>query len=86
MYLIVVQKSFNLIGILPDKVLRWIGGQPESIGQETMQWGDEAKAKVEKAGEATHQAVGQASKAGAGYVLNKLPTESPNVQATPGKE
>lgn len=56
MYLIIVQKAFTLIAHLPDKVLRWIGGSPESFGQETMQWGEEAKGKVEKAGEATYGA------------------------------
>lgn len=56
LYIIVVQKSFTLITLLPDKVLRWIGGQPESIGAETAQWGEEAKQKVEKAGGDTSKA------------------------------
>lgn len=34
MYIAVVQKSFQLIYMLPDKVLRWIGGQQESFGSE----------------------------------------------------
>jgi defect-in-organelle-trafficking protein DotA len=41
MYLTVVQKAFTLISYLPDKVLRWIGGNPESLGSESAQWGDE---------------------------------------------
>ena len=59
LYVIVVQKSFTLITLLPDKVLRWIGGQPESIGAETAQWGEEAKQKVEKAGGETAKVGGQ---------------------------
>lgn len=59
LYTIVVQKSFTLITLLPDKILRWIGGQPESIGAETAQWGEEAKGKVEKAGGDTAKASGQ---------------------------
>ncbi|HHL3493647.1 TPA: type IVB secretion system protein DotA [Legionella pneumophila] len=56
MYLIIVQKAFTLIAHLPDKVLRWIGGSPESFGQETMQWGEEAKGKVQEAGKETYGA------------------------------
>ncbi|HAT1773659.1 TPA: DotA/TraY family protein, partial [Legionella pneumophila] len=56
MYLIIVQKAFTLIAHLPDKVLRWIGGSPESFGQETMQWGEEAKGKVQDAGKETYGA------------------------------
>lgn len=48
LYTTVVQKSFNLIYILPDKVLRWVGGQPESYGSETQQWLDETRQKVEQ--------------------------------------
>lgn len=58
MYLTVVQKSFTLISVLPDKVLRWIGGQPESYGQDTAQWGGDVQKQVEGAGEKT--AAGQA--------------------------
>ena len=61
LYLIVVQKSFTLITLLPDKILRWIGGQPESIGAETAQWGEEAKSQVKEAGGSTQDAGGQAA-------------------------
>lgn len=67
LYLIVVQKSFGLISFLPDKVLRWIGGSPESIGQEAAQWGEEAKSGTKEAGTATYGAAEQIGKsAGAG--------------------
>ncbi|CEG55847.1 type IVB secretion system protein DotA [Legionella fallonii] len=59
MYLVVVQKAFTLISLLPDKVLRWIGGTPESIGQETAQWGEEVKSKVGEGSKATQDAQGQ---------------------------
>lgn len=62
LYMIVVQKSFELIWILPDKVLRWIGQSPEDAGQRSAQWGEEAKGKIEKGGEATIQAGGQMQK------------------------
>ncbi|MBY0378009.1 MAG: DotA/TraY family protein, partial [Gammaproteobacteria bacterium] len=64
LYLIVVQKAFTLIAILPDKVLRWIGGQPESYGQDAGQWGEEAKGQIKEAGSATHKASGQVAQAG----------------------
>lgn len=52
-YLTVVQKSFSLIHALPDKILRWIGSQGESYGQDTAQWAEETKGQVKDAGEAT---------------------------------
>ncbi|WP_051546152.1 type IVB secretion system protein DotA [Legionella lansingensis] len=56
MYLIVVQKAFTLITVLPDKVLRWIGGQAETVGSEAAQWGEEAKGQVKEGGGATTKA------------------------------
>ena len=68
MYLTVVQKAFTLIFYLPDKVLRWIGGNPESIGSESAQWGDEhVKGKVGDAAKETHNAQGQMSKQNAAH-------------------
>lgn len=49
-YITLVQKSFGLIFQLPDKVLRWIGAQQESFGQEVQHWGDETKQKIEQSG------------------------------------
>jgi defect-in-organelle-trafficking protein DotA len=63
MYLTLVQKSFSLIYHLPDKVLRWIGGSPESAGAEAAQWGDEhVKGKSGEAGKETQTAQSQISK------------------------
>ncbi|RMX05144.1 type IVB secretion system protein DotA [Legionella jordanis] len=59
MYLIVVQKSFTLITVLPDKVLRWIGGQAESTGQEVAQWGEDVKGQVKGGGDSTSKAAQQ---------------------------
>lgn len=50
MYLTITQKAFTLIGVLPDKVLRWIGGQPEGAGEASMQWTEESKGQVKDAG------------------------------------
>lgn len=74
LYLTVVQKSFTLIHTLPDKVLRWIGSQGESYGQETAQWSEDAKGQVKDAGQETGkssmktggQAMGMAESAIAG--------------------
>ncbi len=66
MYLTIVQKAFTLIAVLPDKVLRWIGGQPEQVGQETSQWGDETKGKIGEAGTKTGDAGGAMQKQMAG--------------------
>ncbi|BCA96786.1 hypothetical protein TUM19329_31470 [Legionella antarctica] len=67
MYLVIVQKSFTLISLLPDKVLRWIGGNPESTGQEAAQWGEEVKTKSGEAGKATQDAQGQMGNKLGGY-------------------
>ena len=50
LYITVVQKSFTLISTLPDKVLRWIGGQPESAGGESAGWAEDTKKQVMDAG------------------------------------
>ncbi|HHF7366952.1 TPA: type IVB secretion system protein DotA [Legionella bozemanae] len=67
LYLVIIQKAFTLISYLPDKVLRWIGGTPESIGQETSQWGEEVKGKTQEAGKETQTAQGQIDKTLGGY-------------------
>lgn len=60
MYITVVQKAFTLIAYLPDKVLRWIGGSPESLGTESAQWGDEmVKGKLGDAAKETGSAQGK---------------------------
>ncbi|WED42440.1 type IVB secretion system protein DotA [Legionella cardiaca] len=67
LYLTVVQKAFTLIVVLPDKVLRWIGGQPESAGQEAAQWGEEAKGQVSKGEAGTTKAQQQIDSQLTGY-------------------
>ena len=66
-YITLVQRSFTLITYLPDKVLRWIGGAPESIGQEAQQWGEETKGKVSEAGKETGNAKAAMEKQMSGY-------------------
>ncbi|KTC92515.1 type IVB secretion system protein DotA [Fluoribacter dumoffii] len=67
LYLVIIQKAFTLISYLPDKVLRWIGGTPESLGQETAQWGEEVKGKVGEGAKETTTAQGQIDKTLGGY-------------------
>ncbi len=62
LYLTIVQQSFTLIAVLPDKILRWIGGQQESVGQDAHKWGDEAKGKIGEAGTKTGDAGSAATK------------------------
>lgn len=59
MYVIIVQRSFSLIAVLPDQILRWIGGQAERTGQEAQQWAEESKGKIEEGGRATDTAKGE---------------------------
>ena len=60
MYMTVVQKSFTLIAILPDKVLRWIGGQAETAGSDASQWAEDTKKQVGDAGGETQKGMSQA--------------------------
>ena len=71
MYLTIIQKAFTLIAVLPDKVLRWIGGQPEGVGQETMQWSEETKSKVTEGGKSTGDAGGAMAKQAKGALSEK---------------
>jgi defect in organelle trafficking protein DotA len=95
-YLTLVEKSFSLIAVLPDKVLRWIGGQQEGIGGEAMQWTSEAKGKVDKAGGEMDKASGAIQKgmttavmdvgkvAGKGADKAKGAMSGPSAESKPG--
>lgn len=62
LYLIIVQRAFSMITYLPDKVLRWIGGAPEGIGEQAAQWGDELKQSNKETANVTKDAQGQTAK------------------------
>ena len=72
MYLAVTEKAFNLIYMLPDQILRWIGGHPEHIGGEAAKWGEETKNKVTSAGEKTEGAQSQISKQSGAWMDEKM--------------
>ncbi len=72
MYLTVVQKAFTLITYLPDKVLRWIGGQPEGIGEQTAQWSEDSKKQVGDSGKETGRASAQRDEQLGGYASSGL--------------
>ena len=81
LYLTVVQKSFTLISALPDKVLRWIGGQQENAGAESAQWGQEVQSKVSESGKETGGAQAQIGKRLGGESMNKA-SESKATEGT----
>ncbi len=56
-YLTIIQKTFTLIYLLPDKVLRWIGGHPDSLASETQSWFHEGSQKLEQFGKVTDQGI-----------------------------
>jgi defect in organelle trafficking protein DotA len=58
LYITLVQKSFTLIFSLPDKVLRWIGAQQESFGQEMQHWADESKQKLDQMAQSAEKSFG----------------------------
>ncbi len=85
-YLIIVQRAFSLIAYLPDKVLRWIGGAPEALGEQAAQWSEELKQKAEKAGEGSSGAIGQTGKQLGGVAGKAMGAINPGVAgATAGE-
>jgi defect-in-organelle-trafficking protein DotA len=71
LYITLVQKSFTLIFSLPDKILRWIGAQQESLGQEIQHWAEESKQKTEQLAQQTEKGWGQSDKSGAAKDLSE---------------
>lgn len=59
--LAITNKCFALVYILPDKIMRWIGGQAESVGQEQSQSMQEIKQGSERTFEQTKSAPEAAS-------------------------
>ena len=73
MYLTVVMKAFTLITYLPDKVLRWIGGQPEGLGEQAAQWAEgDLRKEMEGAGKETGKGAAQRDQQLAGYASKGL--------------
>lgn len=72
MYLVLVQKSFTLISYLPDKVLRWIGGNPESLGQESASWAGDVQKQQDEGAKETRTGQGQIGKQLGGYGMKGL--------------
>lgn len=55
MYATLAQKAFSLIYILPDRVMRWMGGHPEQ--SDVQQWTQETERKLGEFGKATSDAM-----------------------------
>lgn len=90
MYLTLVEKAFGLIYILPDKVLRWIGGPSETSGQEAAQWAQDVKSKMGEAGGKTTEGGAQVTKKLGGYaekgIAKAKSAIGSSVEATPGED
>lgn len=71
LYILVVQKSFNLVSILPDKVLRWVGGTAETTGQEAAQWAEESKGQIKEAGSQVERGMGSMAEGATKYMEGK---------------
>jgi len=65
MYSTLVQKSFNLISILPDKVLRWVGGSQESYGTDTAEWLSEGKQLIQEQSKGASESMGKSAEGAA---------------------
>ncbi len=59
----IANKAFALIHVLPDRVLRWIGGQVEHWGQEAGQAVQQTQQEVKGAADATGKTMGEIGKA-----------------------
>lgn len=93
MYLTVVQKAFSLIAVLPDKVLRWIGGQQENIGQDAAGWGEDTKRQVSDATKEAQSGQKQSSDFATGWAKDKAAKkaeslknlQTPEITSKPGQ-
>jgi defect-in-organelle-trafficking protein DotA len=84
-YLVLVQNSFKLIVTLPDKVTRWVsGGQGESYGGESAEWGKEVSGKVDKGGEKSDAAGGGVSKKAGSGVASGINSAADSVGSSVG--
>ncbi|NDH08800.1 MAG: hypothetical protein EBY16_04165 [Gammaproteobacteria bacterium] len=72
LYQTVVEKSFELIHILPDQILRWIGGHGEQYGRESKEWGQGAKDKIQKMEEEGTKAISQGPEKAGEKISNSL--------------
>lgn len=68
--IVALNKCFAMIHMVPDRVLRWVGGHGEQLGEEGMV--GEAKGMVSGAG----QAAGQAAAGGGGHIAGAYQAES----------
>jgi defect-in-organelle-trafficking protein DotA len=85
-YLTVVEKCFSLIYLLPDQVLRWIGGSPESWGKETAQWSEATKKEVEGGSKETAKATQKAVENVGNYIGLKDPKGDQSGGGVSGKK
>lgn len=78
MLMMILEKTFPLIYILPDKITRWIGGSAESIGQDAAGGASGAlKSSVSSTSEAMGSAAGDSlTKAGDDHVNARKPDDT----------
>lgn len=62
MYWTIIEKAFTLITFIPDRILRWIGGQQETVGGEAAQWAEKVQGQIKDAGAATEKGAGAMQK------------------------
>ncbi len=78
-----LQKCFSLIHLIPDKVLRFIGGYGETLGAETAGMAQEVKGYISGGAQ---QAAGEATKAGAQVAASKPGSGEEEKTETGGEE
>lgn len=87
-----VNYSFQLINVVPDKVMRWIGGQVEGIAGEAGKMAGEAKQGVSQAAQGAGQGMADLAKAAgskadkSGTAKGKVENEGDKPTATPSKD
>ncbi len=74
LYMTLTEKAFSLIASTPDEVLTYIGGHASNKGKETAQWAEQAKGKLEKAGEGVQSGGIQSARKAGGATAKAIKT------------
>lgn len=81
---VIVHKSFNLINLVPDKVLTWIGATGTSIAGEAQELMQKTEAGAKEGGELPSKGVGAISK-GVDQATSKAKSGSGGLKPPPGE-
>ncbi|MAZ44745.1 MAG: hypothetical protein CMF48_06190 [Legionellales bacterium] len=80
--ILVVNEGFQLINVLPDRVIRWIGGQPESVASRAQAMEGQAKESFQQASATSEKVAAGAAK----WLAEKMGGEDKDEDGVEGGE